>query len=460
MQPINIIIIVGRIIRQVSELKCKGLTGQIVTPGHPGYNQARQEYNKAIEAYPSIIVYCCTPSDAAQAVLWSKERGMRLRIRSGGHNYEGYSTGTGKLVIDTTLMNDIKINCMDDTVEVQAGVRLLPLYEALYECGYGFPGGTCPSVAISGLVLGGGIGLSTRYLGLTADSLMGAEMIDADGNLLTVNHECHPELFWALRGAGGGNFGVVTSYKFQLEKVDKLTLVQLRWDHNEPARIEFLRVWQEWLPRLDCRMSSFSGIYKRGAWVNAFFYGYPDEARRILEPLLHIPGITMANIEYVSFIDAVTTIGAMYPEREAFQAAGRFVQRRFMQCELEKLIDIVDRAPSDRASSIRVYSLGGAVRDTAASATAFRGRQADYIMAITSSWESPEAEAAHIAWVKACFYSIYPMTCGSYVNFPYSQTPHYRQAYYGEYLGRLQQVKQEYDPHNVFSFPQGIKPSL
>lgn len=385
----------------MKKLKYNGLTGKVVTPGSPEYPQARQEYNEAINAYPAVIVYCFDPCDAANAVLWSKKHEIGLRVRSGGHNYEGYSTGTNKLVIDTTCMNNIKVDTVDDTVEVQAGTRLLPLYERLYQYGYTFPGGTCPSVAISGLVLGGGIGLSARYLGLTADSLIEAEMVDAGGNQLIANHDCNPELFWALRGAGGGNFGVVTGYKFCLpEKVNKITLIQLRWDNDKSARIRFLRVWQEWLPHLDRRLSAFGGIYKLGAWVNAFFYGRPEEAGQILEPLLNIPGITLENIEYVPFIDAVKIIGAGYPKREAFQTAGRFVQRYLSQDELATLIYIMDNAPSDRDSSIRVYSLGGAVRDTGIDATAFFYRQANYIMAITSSWESEEAAPAHKEWVK------------------------------------------------------------
>ncbi|WP_446651655.1 FAD-binding oxidoreductase, partial [Anaerospora hongkongensis] len=149
-------------------MNCKELSGAVVVPGDPEYEQARQDYNIAIEQYPAIIVYCFDEYDVANAICWSREKGFKLRIRSGGHNYEGYSNGTCKMVIDTSPMNQICVNTSDETVRVQAGTRLLPLYECLAKYGFGFPGGTCPTVAISGLVLGGGIGLSTRYLGLTA----------------------------------------------------------------------------------------------------------------------------------------------------------------------------------------------------------------------------------------------------------------------------------------------------
>lgn len=437
-------------------MKYQGLTGKVILPKDPEYDRARQVHNLAVDKYPIAIVYCIDPCDVADAVVWSRKLKILLRVRSGGHNYEGYSTGNGCLVIDTSRMNDIIVNTDNNTIEVQAGTRLLPLYKHLSEYGYTFPGGTCPSVAISGLVLGGGIGLSTRLLGLTADNLLEAEMINADGCLLTANSNCNEDLFWALRGAGGGNFGVVTNYKFGLQKVDKITLIQLRWDENVQARNKFIGVWQEWLPNLDRRMSSFSGIYKRGAWMNAFFYGLPEEARRILEPVLDIQGISQEVIEYVPFINAVESVGAMYAKRDAFQAPGRFVFCHFTKKQLDNLGAIMDRAPSETESSIRVYSLGGVVRDTGPDATAFPARHADYIMVITSSWEKNDEELLHRVWIKQGYDYIYQITQGSYVNFPYGRTPCYEEAYFEANLPRLQCIKQRYDPCNVFHFPQGI----
>lgn len=435
----------------------EGLTGKVVVPGDPGYERARQEYNIAIQKYPAVIVYCFEADDIKNAIVWSREQGIELRVRSGGHDYEGYSTGNGKLVIDTSPLNGVRINEWEDTVTVQAGTRLLTLYEELYQSGYAFPGGTCPTVGISGLVLGGGIGLSTRYLGLTADSLLQARMIDYEGRQLTADCACNAELFWALRGAGGGNFGVVTDYKFRVPRVNNITVIQLRWDDNLAARYRFLETWQDWLPQLDRRLSLFGGIYKFGAWVNAFFYGTSEEARQVLQPLLNIPGLTLETIRYVPFIDAIKLIGAIYPPREAFQAAGRFVHRHFLQQELAGLIDVIDKAPSSPDSSIRVYSLGGAVRDTAAAATAFPYRQADYIIAVASSWEQNSEADSHREWILYGFEYLYPITRGSYINFPYSLIPDYQQAYFDGNLCRLQAVKKTYDPCDIFRFPQSIR---
>ena len=437
----------------------KGLTGKVIWPFDPEYEQARQEYNRAINEYPFVIVYCYNNQDVSNAIRWAERYEIGLRIRSGGHNYEGYSIGMGKLVIDTTLMNKVEIDTFNDTLIVQAGTRLEKLYETVYRYGYAFPGGTCPTVAISGLVLGGGIGLSTRYLGLTIDSLIEAEMVDAKGNILTANRHCNPNLFWALRGAGGGNFGVATSYTFKLKKkVDKITLIQLVWNDNKPVRLKFLSTWQKWLENLDRRISAFGRTYKEGASINAFFYGKPEEAEKIIEPFLSIPGITFKNIEYVDFIDAVNIIGEAYPESEKFKDTGRFVYKRLSECELSNIVSILDKAPTDYESFVKVYSLGGAVRDVDENDTAFFYRQARYIMAISSNWEKDSEAAINKLWVARGFKYIKKLTLGSYVNFPYSNLKDYETAYFGRYVKALQRIKAKYDPRNIFNFPQSIKP--
>lgn len=438
-------------------MNCDGLTGRVIGPDDPAYEQARQDYNTAISQYPLLIVYCTAERDIANAILWSRRQGIPLRVRSGGHDYAGYSNGSGTLVIDTSLMNKITVNKRKGTAMVQAGVRLLPLYERLYRYGFGFPGGTCPTVAISGLVLGGGIGLSSRCLGLTADNLLQATLIDFAGRELTADSETHADLFWALRGAGGGNFGVASSYTFRLPRVSDVSVIQLRWDNSLAARNQFLPLWQEWLPGLDRRLSAFGGIYQQGAWLNAFCYGEEATARTLLQPFLNLTGLTLQRIEYVPFIDAVKIIGAIYPRQESFQAAGRFVHRQLSQTELANLIAVIEQAPDARDSSLRVYSLGGAVWDIAAAATAFAYRQADYILAVASSWQMPAEASLHRQWVRDGFDYLATISRGSYVNFPYSQTPNYQQAYYGGNLCRLQAVKQAYDPCNVFRFPQSIQ---
>lgn len=193
-----------------------GLTGDIVTPLDPIYSEARQGFNTAIQQFPLIIVYCATKTDVSNAVIWSRRHCVPIRIRSGGHNYEGYSNGDCTLVIDISQMNDMRIDEGLNELIVQGGVTNKLVYEFVASKGYPFPGGTCPTVGVSGYALGGGWGLSCRNFGLGCDSLKEIELINYEGITIKANRESHCDLFWACRGAGGGNFGVIVSMTFNL----------------------------------------------------------------------------------------------------------------------------------------------------------------------------------------------------------------------------------------------------
>jgi len=201
------------------------LTGRVVIPADPLYNEARQGFNRALQQYPLIIVYCRNRCDISNAVIWSRTYNVPLRIRSGGHNYEGYSNGNCTLVVDVSEMNEILLDENRNILHVQSGATNGQIYQFISSRGYPFPGGTCPTVGISGYATGGGWGLSCRWLGLGCDSLEEIELVNDKGCILKASRDCNSDLFWACRGAGGGNFGVVTSMKFQMPpKVDFVTM--------------------------------------------------------------------------------------------------------------------------------------------------------------------------------------------------------------------------------------------
>ena len=222
-----------------------GLTGYIVTPFNPIYDQARQNYNRAIQQFPLIIVYCRNNRDVSNAVQWSRRHCVPLRIRSGGHNYEGYSNGNCTLIIDISKMN--KMDECSNKLYVQGGVNNEQVYDFVSSKNYPFPGGTCPTVGVSGYTLGGGWGLSCRLFGLGCDSLEEIELVNFNGAIIKASRRCHPDLFWACRGAGGGNFGVIVSMTFKLPpKINKVTLVEIDYlDVGSDAQKKFLGIWQE-----------------------------------------------------------------------------------------------------------------------------------------------------------------------------------------------------------------------
>ncbi|MHC1681509.1 MAG: FAD-binding oxidoreductase [Clostridiaceae bacterium] len=437
-------------------MKFNELTGKVITPTNEEYDILRLEYNRDINKFPIAMVYCYNPVDVSNAIKWCRKNSIGFRIRTGGHNYEGYSTDNGVIVIDTSYMNKIFIDNQNDVVKIQAGARLGNIYGALADEGYAFNGGTCPSVAISGLVLGGGIGLSCRNFGLVTDNLLEIQMVDASGNIITANKYSDRELFWACRGAGGGNFGVAVSYIFKVHKVDKVTLIQLRW--NGDSRIEFFNLWQNWLKTADKKISCFAGFYKESIYLNGFFYGPKFKAEEILEKFLMLPGLLKSSsIEYVPFIDAVRAIGSFYGPPDSFKSTGRFVYTPFTKRNITKLVEYVDNSPGKDNCSIRFYSLGGTIKELPSNYSAYYYRNAEYIIGISSDWEKEDGEI-YKDWVSEVFQYIKPLTNGSYVNFPYSGLKNYGLAYYGDNYHHLRKVKTSYDPENIFKFQQSIIP--
>lgn len=440
-----------------------GLTGRVVLPSSPLYNELRQGWNRAVQQYPVVIDYCQNETDVVHAVLWAREHNVPIRIRSGGHNYEGYSNGNGTLVIDISEMNAMEMDEREGILHVQAGVTNGQVYGFVSLRGYPFPGGTCPTVGVSGFISGGGWGLSCRMFGLGCDSLLEIKMVNFEGKVLTANRMCNTDLFWAQRGAGGGNFGVITSMTFKLPpRVNRVTLIEIDYlQVNSREQVQFLQTWQHWLTSADNRMTLIARIYNSESdglamLVRGIFYGEPEEARHILRCFLALEKAE-PNLEYVSFLEAVTIIGSSYPPFEKFQSVSRFALRELSVKECETLAEIVSRPPQGSVfAGISLYALGGRVADISVDETAFFYRQAGYILWLETVWEDNRFAQDNMDWINLWFPCFASMTEGSYVNFPYNLLDCYLEEYYGAHASELRKIKEKYDPQNVFTYPQGI----
>ncbi len=441
-----------------------GLGGRIVVPEDPGYNEARQGYNRAIQHYPLIINYCRNKEDVAKAVNWARRYRIPLRIRSGGHNYEGYSNGSGTLVVDISEMHGLSLDEEGGFLTLEGGVTNRQVYEFVSARGYPFAGGTCPTVGVSGYATGGGWGLSCRYLGLGCDSLEEIELVNGEGRLIKANRRRNPELFWACRGAGGGNFGVIVSMVFRLPpKTDNVTLIEIDYLQATTERQEiFLATWQQWLKEADPRITLISRIYNSAndglaMLVRGIFYGEADEAKVLMEPFTGLEGAEYS-FQYLPFLEAVTIIGSNYPDSEKFQSVSRFVLRNFNGEEIAELVKLIgQRPPGSLFAGLSMYALGGKVREMGRDQTAFFYRQADYIIWLETIWEENRFAVANRSWINRRFPALASVTTGSYVNFPYSRLPNYLEEYYGNHAALLKEIKKKYDPCNIFTFPQGLK---
>ncbi|MCY0989542.1 FAD-binding oxidoreductase [Nannocystis sp. ILAH1] len=232
----------------------RNLTGRVVYPGDPDYAAARRDYNLRIDVRPSAIVFAQQPLDVQSAVAWARANGVPPAMRSGRHSYEGFSLVENGIVIDVSSLDSVEYDDATGLAKIGAGAQLLPIYEALAHRNVTIPGGSCPTVGIAGLTLGGGFGLLGRSRGLTCDSLVEVEMVDAKGGIVLASETRNSELFWALRGGGGGNFGVVTSFTFRAAPIGPVAIYRIQWPWEQIQAVT--AAWQAWAPGTDRRLVS------------------------------------------------------------------------------------------------------------------------------------------------------------------------------------------------------------
>lgn len=442
------------------------LTGRVVTKDDFSYEESRKSWNRAIEKYPLAIVYCTSKEDVSNAIKWSRENNLPLRIRSGCHNYEGYSTGNDVLVIDVSQMNKIYIDEEKNQVKIEGGVRNRELYKATGERNYPFPGGGCPTVGVSGLTLGGGWGYSSRMLGLSCDSLIELELIDCNGNLIVASEDKNSDLFWACKGAGNGNFGVVVSMSFSLpEKKEMGTLITIDYlNLTVDEYIEIFKVWQKEIKTLDIRLNMKVSMYNsidkgKGIRIIGVFYGSKEEADEILKPFKNAISKVSCNLEYMKVSEINREIQDSHPDYERYKSSGRFVYRDYREEEIISLINIIEDMPEGSTyTAISLYGLGGKILDTPKDSAAFYYRDAKAIIGFQSVWEDPKYAPINRKWVVDNFTYIKSITKGSFINFPLAELENYETEYYGENIEKLRLIKKKYDPENVFEFSQGIQP--
>lgn len=437
----------------------------IVTPDSPGYDQARQVWNERYTANPGELIYCQDATDVSAALRRALDGDGRFRLRCGGHSYEGYSTLDDGVVIDVSAMNTISISDDRTTAVIGAGGRLGDIYSALSAAGVAIPGGTCPPVGISGLTLGGGLGMLVRAEGLLIDSLAALEMVDAKGRILTIDESQHQDLFWACRGGGGGNFGIATSFKFRLVPVSTATVftVTWSWDDFEAA----MTAWEQWAPTADERISMlFVPLPKSLGVVTILgeFKGTQDELLPLLKPISGVGQPTVDSNEYTSYIDAVNAVAKLegpVATDPTTRVKGKtiFVSGSLSAEGVRTFKDWMAQAPAGAAPTI--YAMGGAISRVRPDETAFVHRNARYLIAYQSNWTNATDDQVNLDWVENIYEAMLPyVTGGAYVNIPDRTLQDWPQAYFGANFPRLMKVKRAYDPENVFNFAQSIPVSL
>jgi FAD/FMN-containing dehydrogenase len=454
------------------------VVGEVVVPGSRDYDAVRKPAMARFEAVrPAAIVRCLTPGDVAQAILFARRAGLGLSLRCGGHSVAGRSSGAG-LVIDVSPMRSVSIS--NGIASVGAGIRLGELYEALYEHGVTVPAGCGPSVGIAGLTLGGGIGILGRSYGLTCDRLRRAQIVLADGRLVECDEAQEPDLFWALRGAGGGNFGVVTSFEFETVPAPQTTVFYLRWSF--PHAVALVESWQAWAPtatkEVDATLRLTAGADAGSAQVELLGGVLASEAvaREHLDTFSARVGATPSSTRfrqlaypqakrYLDELDqhregspaASTTRGHVYTKSEFFrQPLGRETIASLVE-------NLAQHAAGARSREVAFMPWGGAYNSPAPDATAFPYRSELFLVQHLLEADAQASELNHDAardWLTRSWQLLRPFGSGGvYPNFPDPDLSDWQQAYHGENYRRLVQVKTAYDPHNLFRFHQSLPPA-
>jgi FAD/FMN-containing dehydrogenase len=444
------------------------LDGTVVTPASAGYATARQLWDTRFDSLrPRAIAYCANAADVQRTVLWGRAHGIRVVARSGGHSYGGYSSGNGVVVADVSRLASIAANGSQATVG--AGSQLIDVYTSLAAHGATVPGGSCASVGIAGLALGGGVGYSSRLLGTTADALRRIRLVTADGTLLTCDATRNSDLFWACRGGGGGNFGIAVDLTFRTAPVSTVSLYEIEWPWAQAAQA--VSAWQAFAPHAPDQLFSVCDLIATAAAGPAHvvssgqFFGSESALASLIEPLVSTGTPTRVKTQTLSYLDAARhwagcrDAGACTDRRLTFKAKSDYVRTPLDTAAVAVLVAAIAARQGHSPGAVYLDAYGGAINRVAPGATAFVHRDELFSIQYTAQWAagSSAAAAQSIAWLGAVHTQLQPAVSGfAYQNYIDPQLAGWAPAYYGSNLPRLKDVKRRHDPTNAFRFAQSI----
>ncbi len=440
-----------------------GLHGGSLLPGDEGYDGARQLWNAMVDKRPALIARCSGTADVINSVNFARENNLLISVRGGGHNFPGNSVCNDGLMIDLSHMTGVRVDPAAKTVRAQGGTKWGAFDHETQAFGLAAPGGTDLDTGIAGLTLGGGIGWLSGSDGLSCDNLISADVVTADGRPLTASEHKNPELLWALRG-GGGNFGVVTSLEYRLHPVgpevlagflvypfDKVKgffpLVNELTD-NMPDELNLLTF-----------LTTLPDTGEKACTILLCYHGSIEEGERVIQPLRDFGPSIADNVRPMPYTEA---------QKLAVAPAGRnnYLKSHFLEevsgDAVEIMLDYFDRVTSPLSAVFFQY-LGNAARRVPAADTAFGHRSALCEWGVNSVFLDPGESEVHVRWAREFASDMQPFSSGAYVNQVGTEAEEGSeaiQAAFGENFQRLAHLKQKYDPANLFSHNQNIRPRL
>jgi FAD/FMN-containing dehydrogenase len=448
----------------------EGLQGQVILPGHDGYDQARRVWNGSIDRHPALVVRCAGVADVRAAVRFAREQELLIAVRGGGHNIAGSGTCDGGMVIDLSAMKAARVDPQSRTAWAQPGLVWRELDAATQAYGLAVTGGIVSSTGVAGFTLGGGIGWLHRPYGLTIDNLVAADVVTATGDLVRASEDENPDLLWGLRG-GGGNFGVVTEFEFRQHPVGPELMAGLVF-YDAADLVPVVRGYREVMAAAPDELTLFLVLRRAPAApflppevhgkpvvaILGCYVGPVAEGARALAPVSSLAR-PVANLlqprQYVQFqsmLDASWTAGF-----------GNYWKAEYLIGLPDAALDILAEhlhGITSPLSDFKFAALGGAAGRMRSDATAFAHRTAPFILNINARWAMPGDPEPHVAWTRRLWEAMQPFSAGGgYVNFLGDEGSGRVRAAYGERnYRRLVALKNAYDPDNAFRLNQNILP--
>ena len=449
------------------------LRGRLVRPTDSDYHDIRLVWNGMIDKRPGLIARCAGVTDVMAAVNFARHEGLLVAVRGGGHNVSGNAVCDDGLVIDLSPMRGVRVDPGARTVRAEGGATIGDLDHETQAFGLAVPMGVVTATGIAGLTLGGGLGWLRRKYGLSCDNLVSADVVTADGQLVTASSGDNADLLWALAG-GGGNFGVVTSFEFRAHPVGPEVFFAFVIHGGADAKAA-LRSYGEWAAAVPDEVSSFAILWHAPKLEEipaehhhtpilvylAMYSGDAMEGAQALQGLRDI-GSPIADLSGATpYLDVQRFFDADYPAHEMRYYWKSSYLAGLPDEAIDALVELNEITPSPH-STLDVWQLGGAMARVPAADTAFGDRSAPFLLGIESNWESPDDDQACIEWGRRAYRDLQPYsTGGEYLNFPglYEDGDRMVRDTFGGNLDRLVAVKDRYDPANLFRLNHNIRPT-
>jgi FAD/FMN-containing dehydrogenase len=452
----------------ITELR-DGVRGEVVTADDAGYDEARKVYNAMIDRRPRVVVRCVDVGDVMATVGFARENGLDLSVRGGSHSAPGFGTNDGGVVIDLSPMKGIRVDPLAQTARAEGGCTLGDFNHATYAFGLATTGGIVSTTGIAGLTLGGGIGHLARGFGLSLDNLLSADVVTADGQFHVASDKQNEDLFWALRG-GGGNFGVVTSFEYQLHPVKDI-FAGVFFFPLERARdvLEFYRDYIETAPE---EMGVFPTFQiapplpfipekehgKTFCAMVSCWAGPLDQGEKALEPIRTVAPTVAELVTPMPYPALNSAFDALLPPGLQQYWKGSFASE-LTDGAIEAHLEHGPKVPVVN-STMHIYPINGACSRVASDATAFAYRDAKFATVIAGAWPDPADNEKNMKWAKDYYQALEPHSAaGGYINFMAGDDQGRVRDNYKDNYTRLASIKKQYDPGNLFHFNHNIEPA-